>query len=100
METLTLIVAFCTVNSVFTVQSASVQQDKCNPLIYTFTGVSAGDLLHSGPSGGGPPPTKNPWVNKPTPASKLTFKFTEEELNCKKEERDSLQKDIWMYEIR
>ena len=100
MEALTFFAAFCTVNSVLVVQSASIQQDNCNPPFYTFSGVSAGVLLPSGPSGGGTPPTKNPWVNKPTPASKLTFKFTEEELNCKKAERDSLQKDIWMFEIR
>ena len=102
MEALKLVVAFCTVVSILLVKSASVSSGggNCHPTAYKFSGVSAGVFLSGGPAGGGPPPTKNQFVNKPTPASRLSFKFTEEELNCKKEERDSLQKDVWMYEIR
>lgn len=93
---------FIVVFSVFTlllVQSSPVPTSKQaflhlgGPLGYKVDSTG-----HSG--GGSPPPTKNPFVTKPTPASKLTFEFSEEELICKKAERDSLQKDIWMYEIR
>ena len=104
METSKLKIVFCTVaTAVMLVKSAHVQsqrsqarQDKC----FGFEGASSGNALGSGPSGGGPPPTKNPFVTKPTPSSKLSFKFTEEELSCKKAQRDQLQKDIWMFEIR
>ena len=102
METLKLIVAFSTIVSVTLVKSASIPsgEPNCHPTAYKFSGVSAGAFLSNSPAGGGPPPTKNPFTNKPTPASRLNFKFTEEELQCKKEERESLQKDIWIYEIR
>ena len=102
MGTLKLVVAFIIVMSVSLVKSASVSsgEGNCNPAVYKFNDASAGVFLSGGASGGGPPPTKNPFVNKPIPASRLNFKFTEEELKCKREERDSLQKDVWMYEIR
>ena len=102
METIKLLIAFYSVVSITLINSASIPsgENNCHPTAYKFSGVAAGAFLSNGPAGGGPPPTKNPFTNKPTPASRLNFKFTEEELKCKKEERESLQKDIWMYEIR
>ena len=101
MEALKLYVTFCVVSSILLVKSASVPagSDLSCPNVFKSSGVSA-VFLSGGPSGGGPPPTKNPFVNKSVPASRLSFKFTEEELKCKMEERESLQKDIWMVEKR
>ena len=51
-------------------------------------------------SGGSPPPTKNPFVTKPTPSSKVVVDLKWEDLFCKLAERDELQRQIWMAEAR
>ena len=83
------------------------KKDKC----LTSAGYASSGLSYSGgsgrqtgtggsSSGGSPPPTKNPFVNKPTPSSKVVGDLKWEDLFCKLAERDELQKQIWMAEAR
>ena len=83
------------------------KKDKC----LSSAGYASSGLSYSGgsgrqtgtggsSSGGSPPPTKNPFVNKPTPSSKVVVDLKWEDLFCKLAERDELQREIWMAEAR
>ena len=83
------------------------KKDKC----LSSAGYGSSGLSYSGgsgrqtgtggsSSGGSPPPTKNPFVNKPTPSSKVVVDLKWEDLFCKLAERDELQREIWMAEAR